>query len=81
MVKQEADILTRVAELERAKIIFELAHEQHGDNIKDLDLRVIKHDTRWRAAKPILNSLAHCKMERWIAIAITVLNLLLLLLK
>lgn len=73
MVK-EADILTRIT-------LLELADEQHSENIKDLDVRVINHDKKWRAARPILNSLAHCKVERWVAIAITVLNLLLLLLK
>lgn len=75
MVKQQG------ADFESRLILLELATEQHDENIKDLDTRVVKQDTRWRAAKPILNSLAHCKMERWIAIAITVLNLLLLLLK
>lgn len=73
MVK-EADILTRLA-------LLELADEQHSENIKNLDDRVINHDKKWRAARPILNTLAHCKVERWVAIAITVLNLLLLLLK
>lgn len=74
MVPQEADIDTRLS-------LLELSEEQNGENIRDLDKRVIAQERNWRSARQLLNSLAGHKAERWIAITITIINLLILLLK
>lgn len=73
MANKEADILTRLGMLE-------LASEQHDENIQNLDSRLINHDKKWRQARPLLNEKANNKVERWIIIILTVVNILVLIL-
>ena len=74
MVSKEADIKTKV-------VLLELAEEQNEGNIADLDRRMTVQEKNWRAARTAINSALNCKLERWIAITITIINLLILLLK
>lgn len=74
MVPKEADISTRL-------ILLEISEEQNRDNIANLDKRMVTQERNWRASRGLINSLSNGKAERWIAIAITIINLLILLLK
>lgn len=74
MEPKEADISTRVT-------LVELGEEQNIENIRDLDKRMLAQERNWRSARQLLNSLGNNKAERWIAITITIINLLILLLK
>lgn len=74
MESKEADINTRVT-------LVELGEEQNIENIRDLDKRMLAQERNWRSARQLLNSLGNHKAERWVAIAITIINLLILLLK
>lgn len=73
MAPKEADINTRL-------ILLELSSEQDRENIANLDKRMIAQEKNWRITRGVLNSIANWKAERWISIAITIINLLILLL-
>lgn len=73
VAKKEVDISTKMA-------LLELECEQNTENIANLDKRMIAQEKNNRQNRTILISLSGQKAERWIAIAITIINLLILLL-
>lgn len=64
---------TKEAELAQRLALLDLSNEELLNRIDDLD-------KKYQQCKPILAKAAHSNLERTIAIAITVINLLILLL-